>query len=132
VLIKKKKSKLNKPGKLESRYYGPFTIKKRMDFDSFVLREGDRDVFEHHSRLKLYHENGDSSADGMELPLPGGELPASPDDDSQDSADPNMEHNGAENSLVNENSDEFVTMVRPNRRRNRPIRFDDILMGSPE
>ena len=65
----------------------------------------------------------------MELPLPGEELPARPDKGSQDSAGPNMEHNMTETSSDNGNSDEFVTMVRPNRRRNRQIRFDDFLMG---
>ena len=55
VLIQKKKSELNKPGKLESRYYGPFRVVKRLDFDSYVIEENGKSVLEHHSRLKRYH-----------------------------------------------------------------------------
>ena len=39
VLIQKTKSRLNKPGKLESRYSGPYRIVKRLDFDAYDIDE---------------------------------------------------------------------------------------------
>ena len=59
VLIQKTKSRLNKPGKLESRYSGPYKIVKRLDFDAYVIDEVGKAVIEHHSRLKLYRESQD-------------------------------------------------------------------------
>ena len=68
VLIQKKKSELNKPGKMESRYYGPFKIIKRLDFDSYVLQENNKEVIEHHSRLKLYRTPNTAVNNAEELP----------------------------------------------------------------
>ena len=68
VLIQKKKSELNKPGKMESRYYGPFKIIKRLDFDSYVLQENNKEAIEHHSRLKLYRTPNTAVNNAEELP----------------------------------------------------------------
>ena len=43
-MIQKTKSRLNKPGKLESRYSGPYRIVKRLDFDAYVIDEMGEEV----------------------------------------------------------------------------------------
>ena len=44
VLIQKSKSRLNKPGKLDSRYSGPYKIVKRLDFVAYVIDEMGKDI----------------------------------------------------------------------------------------
>ena len=143
VLIQRKKSDLNKPGKLESRYYGPFTVVKRLDFDSYIIQEGDKQVIEHHSRLKPYHEKeiamsvqDDNDEHSISLlPLTDNEsyndqshnMLSAHDDEPQTQA-----AQAAAPSPLAAVRDQFVTMGRPNRRRAPPPRFDDYWMGSPE
>ena len=49
ILIQKTMSRLNKPGKLESRYSGQYKIVKKLDFDAYVIDEVGKEVNEHHS-----------------------------------------------------------------------------------
>ena len=57
VWVQRLKSKTNKPGKMEAKYTGPVPILKVLDFDTYVIKEADREVIEHHSRLKLARFN---------------------------------------------------------------------------
>ena len=57
VKVQRLKSKTNKPGKMEAKYTGPVPILKVLDFDTYVIKEADREVIEHHSRLKLARFN---------------------------------------------------------------------------
>ena len=52
VLVKK----IN-PSKMETKFSGPHSIIKVLDFDTYVLSEKGKEVIEHHSRLKLYSPN---------------------------------------------------------------------------
>ena len=130
VLIQKSKSRLNKPGKLESRYTGPYEIKKRLDFDSYVILENGREVIEHHSRLKHYNgleqepllAQGDSPTRNEET-ISDESFQLAPEATSAISANGQSPETGPPN-------DSFVTLTRPGRLRRGPPRFDDYFMGS--
>ena len=49
--------KIISPLKLETKYNGPCLVIKVLDYDTYVISEKGKEVFEHHSGLKLFRPN---------------------------------------------------------------------------
>ena len=126
VWIKRLKSQLNRPGKLEAKYYGPYPILKVLDYDTYVINENGKEVIEHHARLKRFIPSANS--DVIDNPQP--EQPMGLDESLQQDIPDNIStgHQPQDTQLADGRGEE-PSVARPRRPRRMPRHYDDFVLG---
>ena len=124
VWVKRLRTQVGRPGKLEAKYHGPYPIIKVLDYDTYLIQENNKEVIEHHTRLKMFHPRSMDQTMGPDL----SELPD--EADTHDSNDSILNPTDlATQADLPEPSPDNSGQGRPRRQRRPPKHYDVYEMG---